>query len=123
MLNKIGFGLIFILGLIMVACSPTASARDSASTTGVTQDASPADIGAAALAGLEAIGWDIKGFEAEVRAVDGDYANVTITSTDPPGGFTAFMIRQDGEWTVAAHGSAYNPEELKAMGFPDSVLK
>jgi hypothetical protein len=33
------------------------------------------------------------------------------------------MIRQDGEWTVAAHGSAYNPEELKAMGFPDSVLK
>lgn len=81
------------------------------------------DIDGAALAGLEAIGWDITGFQAEVRAVEGDYANVTITSTNPPGGFTAFMMRQNGAWTVAVHGSAYNPEELQAMGFPDSVLK
>ncbi len=80
------------------------------------------DIGGAALAGLEAIGWDVEGFSAEVTAVDGDYASVTVHSTNPPGGFTAFMMRQDGQWTVVAHGSAYNPEELKAMGFSESVL-
>jgi hypothetical protein len=79
-------------------------------------------IGTAALAGLEAIGWDITGFEAETAVVDGDYARVTVHATNPPGGFTAFMLRQDGQWTVAAHGSAFNPEELKGMGFPDSVL-
>lgn len=82
------------------------------------------DIGAAALAGLEAIGWDVVGggFTAEVEAVDGDYARVTVHSTNPPGGFTVFMTRQDGAWTVAAHGSAYNPEHIKEMGFPDSVM-
>lgn len=84
--------------------------------------ASSEDIGAAAMAGLEKIGWDVEGFSAEVTAVDGDYARVTISTTNPPGGFTAFMVRQAGEWTVAAHGSAFNPEELKTMGFPDSVL-
>lgn len=84
--------------------------------------ASSDEIGEAALADLQQIGWDVEGFSAEVTAVDGDYARVTITSTNPPGGFTAFMMRQDGQWTVAAHGSAYNPEELKTMGFPDSVL-
>lgn len=80
------------------------------------------EIAAAALAGLQAIGWDIAGFEAKTEVVDGDYARVTITTTNPPGGFTAFMVRQASEWTVAAHGSAFNPEELKTMGFPDSVL-
>lgn len=86
--------------------------------------ASSDEIGAAALAGLEAIGWDVVGggFTAEVEAVDGDYARVTVHSTNPPGGFTVFMTRQDGAWTVAAHGSAYNPEHIKEMGFPDSVM-
>lgn len=84
--------------------------------------ASSDEIGKAALVGLQQIGWDINGFSAETTAVDGDHARVTITSTDPPGGFTAFMVRQAGEWIVAAHGSAFNPEELKTMGFPDSVL-
>ncbi len=80
------------------------------------------EVAAAALAGLEAIGWDIAGFEAETELVAGGYARVAIHSTNPPGGFTAFMVRQAGEWTVAAHGSAFNPEELKSMGFPDTVL-
>lgn len=80
------------------------------------------DIGAAAITGLEQIGWDVAGFSAEVTAVEGDYARVSIATTNPPGGFTAFMVRQDGEWTVALHGSAFNPEELKTMGFPETVL-
>ncbi len=86
--------------------------------------ASSDDIGAAALAGLEAIGWDVEdgGFTAEVVAEDGDYARVTISSTNPPGGFTVFMMKQEGQWTVAAHGSAFNPDDIKAMGFPDSVM-
>ncbi len=80
------------------------------------------EISEAALAGLQQVGWDINGFSAETTVIDGDYARVTITSTDPPGGFTAFMKQKGGHWTVAAHGSAYNPDELKTMGFPDSVL-
>lgn len=89
---------------------------------GQVADGGSDDIGSAALAGLQQIGWDINGFSAETVAVDGNYARVTITSASPPGGFSAFMMRQDGQWTLAAHGSAFNPDELEAMGFPGSVL-
>jgi hypothetical protein len=80
------------------------------------------DIADAALSGLAEIGWDITGFAAETQVVDGDYARVLISSSNPPGGFTAYMIKKGGAWTVAAHGSAFNPAELSALGIPDSVL-
>ena len=80
------------------------------------------EIEEASLAGLQQIGWDITGFSAKTVAVEGGYARVTITSTHPPGSFTAFLRQQAGTWTVVLHGSAYNPDELKTLGLPDSVL-
>ena len=79
------------------------------------------EIGAAALADLAALGWDVSDFTAEVEAVGGNYARVLIRSHNPPGGFTAFLHQQD-RWQVIAHGSAFNPVQLQELGIPSSVL-
>jgi hypothetical protein len=83
------------------------------------------DIGVAALVGLEEIGWDVVGggFTAEVVAVEGDYARVTVHSTNPPGGFAAFMKQQDGQWELLTQGSAFNPAELQALGIPQALIE
>lgn len=81
-----------------------------------------ATVSAAALDGLKEIGWDVSGFSAETEAIDGAYARVLISSSNPPGGFTAYLQRQAEGWQVIAHGSAFNPAELAALGIPESVL-
>ncbi len=80
------------------------------------------EIGEAALAGLARIGWDIAGFSAEVEVIDGDFARVLIHSSDPPGGFSAYLARAGGSWDVLAHGSAFNPQELLDKGIPGSLI-
>jgi hypothetical protein len=108
--------LIVVFALFLVAYSTAVDARNS----------SPANeneaIGKATLSGLEAIGWDVTNFTAETQAVAGDYARVRVESSNPPGGFNVFLQRQQGSWQVIAHGSAFNPAELQALGIPDSVL-
>jgi hypothetical protein len=106
--------LILALALFLAACS-TAGGRNSASADNNEQ------IGAAALADLAALGWDVSDFTAEVEAVERNYARVLIRSHNPPGGFTAFLHRQEG-WQVIAHGSAFNPAQLQKLGMPNSVL-
>lgn len=103
--------LLFALALVVGATVLAGSAGQGAK-----------DIGAAAIASLEEIGWDVEGFTAEMEAVAGDYARVRIDSVNPPGGFTAYVQKQDDDWEVIAHGSAFNPEELKALGIPDGIL-
>jgi hypothetical protein len=114
MLKNIGLAFMLILVLVLPACSPQFAGGQS----GGSQD----EIGAAALAGLEAIGWDIAGFEATTEMVDGAYARVSVASSNPPGGFTAFMQLVDGQWALLTQGSAFNPADLQAMGIPNSVL-
>lgn len=106
--------LILALALFLTACS-TAGGRNSASADNNEQ------IGAAALADLAALGWDVSDFTVEVEAVERNYARVLIRSHNPPGGFTAFLHRQDS-WQLIAHGSAFNPVQLQELGIPNSVL-
>lgn len=81
-----------------------------------------AEIEEAALLGLESIGWDIAGFSAEIGAVEGNFAFVTIHSTNPPGGFGTYLQKINGQWQVAVHGSGVNPDELMKLGFPSSMI-
>lgn len=108
--------LLLVVTLFLVACSTAVNARSNV------QAKSNNDAGKAALAGLQAIGWDITGFTAEIEVVDGDYARVLIHSSNPPGGFTAFLQRKADGWQVIAHGSAFNPAELQEQGIPNSLL-
>jgi predicted small secreted protein len=115
MFHRLVTMLLLVVTLFLAACS-TAADVGSRSAADASQD-----VAAAALTGLTAIGWDTTGFTAETELVDGDFARVTIHSSDPPGGFTVFLQQKDG-WQVIAHGSGYNPVELHGLGIPDSVL-
>ncbi|MBE2201251.1 MAG: hypothetical protein IAE79_21735 [Anaerolinea sp.] len=108
--------LLLVFALFLTACSAAVGAGSSP----------PANeneaLGKATLAGLEAIGWDVTNFTAVTEAVDKDYARVRVESNNPPGGFNVFLQRQQGSWQVIAHGSAFDPAELRGLGVPDSVL-
>jgi hypothetical protein len=109
-------GLVGVLSVIVVACSWIAQA-----SVGEGDSRSEA-IAAKALDDLVAKGWDMAGATAEVEAVDGDFARVLIHTVNPPGGFTAFIGREAGEWRLLAEGSAFNPADLQALGIPNRVL-
>lgn len=61
--------------------------------------------------------------EVTVKQIDGDYARVEIISIDPesPGGWNAFMKREDGGWTTVHSGSGMEKEHVEAAGIPESV--
>jgi hypothetical protein len=63
-------------------------------------------------------------FKVSVDKVEGDYARVTVHSTDPQGGFSGFLRKYPSKgWTVIFIGSGINPEELEQMGVPASLLQ
>jgi hypothetical protein len=115
MYHKLVTTLLLVGTLFLAACSMTVGAGNRAAAD------RGQDLARAALAGLNAIGWDTTGFTAETELVDGDFARVTIHTSNPPGGFTAFLQQKDS-WQLIAHGSAFNPVELHELGIPDSVL-
>lgn len=61
--------------------------------------------------------------EVQIKQIDGDYARVEIISIDPesPGGFNAFMKRENGAWTTLIAGSGMEREHVEALGIPENV--
>jgi len=61
--------------------------------------------------------------DVTIKQIDGDYARVEIISTDPesPGGFNAFVKREDGGWTTVIAGSGMEKEQVESIGIPESV--
>lgn len=115
------FATLFVLGaitsaLLLSACSllesPSASARtpEEAITEAVHDY-------------LEEQGAPISQMEVQIKQIDGDYARVEIISIDPesPGGFNAFMEREDGVWTTVIAGSGMELEHVESFGIPESV--
>lgn len=72
---------------------------------------------------LDEQGAPISQMEVQVKQIDGDYARVEIISTDPesPGGFNAFMKREDSGWTTLIAGSGMEKEQVESLGIPESV--
>ncbi|MGD2078682.1 MAG: hypothetical protein PVH18_09885 [Chloroflexota bacterium] len=72
---------------------------------------------------LEEQGAPVDTMEVQIKRIDGDYAWVEIISTDPdsPGGFNAFMKREDSGWTTVIAGSGMEKEHVEAAGIPESV--
>jgi len=111
----------FIIGailstLLLSACSllesPTAS------------DGSPEEaITTAVYDYLGAEGAPADKMEVQIKQIDGDYARVEIISIDPesPGGFNAFMKRENGAWTTLIAGSGMEREHVEALGIPENV--
>jgi hypothetical protein len=105
-----------ISGLLLSACglleSPGASARtpEEAITEAVRDY-------------LEEQGAPFDQMEVQIKQIDGDYARVEIISTDPesPGGFNAFMKREDGVWITVVAGSGMELEHVESLGIPESV--
>jgi hypothetical protein len=61
-------------------------------------------------------------FEVEVNAVEGDYARVTVHSTEPQGGFGGYLKRESDAWKVLLIASGINPYDLYVLGVPLSVM-
>jgi hypothetical protein len=72
---------------------------------------------------LEGQGAPISQMEVQIKQIDGDYARVEIISTDPesPGGFNAFMKREDNVWTTLVAGSGMEQTHVESLGIPESV--
>jgi hypothetical protein len=72
---------------------------------------------------LDGQGTPIDKLEVTVKQIDGDYARVEIISTDPesPGGWNAFLKREQGSWTTVLSGSGMEKEHVEAAGIPESV--
>jgi hypothetical protein len=72
---------------------------------------------------LEQQGAPVELMEIEVTQIDGDYARVEIISTDPeaPGGFNAFLKRENDIWTTVLSGSGMEQAQVQALGIPVSV--
>jgi hypothetical protein len=72
---------------------------------------------------LEEQGAPISQMEVQIKQFEGDYARVEIISTDPesPGGFNAFLKREDGVWTTIIAGSGMEREHVESAGIPESV--
>lgn len=113
---------LLITGLIAAAALLASYLISSASQGRASTPDSGTEIEASALLGLEQIGWDITGFEAELAKLEGDFARVTIHSSNPPGGFSAILKRENATWVVVLHGSAMNPADLDTLGVPQSIL-
>ena len=102
--------------LLLTACSLLESSDISAK--------SPEDaIAGAVIDYLDEQGAPSDQMEVFVRQIDGDYARVEVISTDPesPGGFNAFLKREDGGWTTMIAGSGMEKEQVASIGIPESV--
>ena len=103
--------------LLLSACSLLESASDS------TPEADEA-IAAAVQDYMAEQGGPFEQVEVEIEQLEGDYARVQIVSTDPaePGGLTGFLQRSGGDWMVLITGSGFNPDEVQALGIPESIV-
>lgn len=72
---------------------------------------------------LEEQGAPISQMEVQIKQFEGDYARVEIISTDPesPGGFNAFLKREDNVWTTVVAGSGMEREQVESLGIPENV--
>lgn len=60
----------------------------------------------------------------DVQMVELGYARVGIRAPDPNGqigGFTGYLKREEGNWTMLGIGSAFNSEELNQWAVPESL--
>jgi hypothetical protein len=59
-----------------------------------------------------------------VEAVEQGFARVSVSSEEPPIGFTGFLRRNSefGRWEVISIGSGFNPVELQEKGVPEFIL-
>jgi hypothetical protein len=108
--------------LLLLAVYVASSVPVAGTGAGRAPEAVSAEIEYAALTGLAEIGWDTTGFDAKLVKVEGNFARVAITSSEPPGGFSAVLSYESGLWGVVAHGSAFNPADLEELGVPLSIL-
>jgi hypothetical protein len=59
-----------------------------------------------------------------IEAVEQGFARVSVSSEEPPIGFTGFLRRNSefGRWEVISIGSGFNPTELQEKGVPEFIL-
>lgn len=101
--------------LLLSACGPDETAGGA--------DPGPEDAAAAVRDYLLAQGAPVDKMDIQVKQSDGDFARVEVISVDPesPGGFNAFVGRQNGSWTTLIAGSGMEREHVEALGIPQNV--
>lgn len=87
---------------------------------GRTAQTETGDIEQAVLDGLRSLNADVTGATIAVEEVLGDYAYTTVSTSH--GGFSAYVKRDGAAWTLLTQGSAFNPEELRGLGIPESLI-
>jgi hypothetical protein len=72
---------------------------------------------------LQEQGAPVDQMEVQIKQIDGDYARVEIISIDPdsPGGFNAFVKRENSDWITIIAGSGMEREHVESLGIPESV--
>ena len=104
----------------LAACSPTSEGEPIATQSVMTPEQ---DVVTALADYLAEQGAPLAGMDLQVKTIAGDYARVEVISTDPalPGGFNAFMKRDNGIWMTVVSGSGMEKEQVEALGVPRSV--
>jgi hypothetical protein len=103
-----------IISLLLLSACQSSSASDQ----------TPEDAIAEAIREhLQAQGAPIDQMDVQIKQIDGDFARAEIISIDPesPGGFNAFLKRENGGWTTLIAGSGMEREQVEALGIPQNV--
>lgn len=114
------FILSLITLLILVACNTAGGIEPTVDLSVMTPEQA---VITALVEYLEGQGAPVSQMNLELKTIAGDYARVEVVSTDPavPGGFSAFMKRENGVWTTVVSGSGIEKEHIEALGIPPSV--
>ena len=114
------FILSLITLLILVACNTAGGIEPTVDLSVMTPEQA---VITALVEYLEGQGAPVSQMNLELKTIAGDYARVEVVSTDPavPGGFSAFMKRENGVWTTVVSGSGIEKEHIEALGIPRSV--
>jgi hypothetical protein len=121
MKHKMLLFLLLLFAVLVVTACNVAEVEDAA---GNAATATPEEAATKALrVYLEGQGAPVSRMEMQVVKIDGDNARIEVISTDPdsPGGFNAFMRRENGLWTTVVSGSGLEREHAAALGIPRSV--
>ncbi len=114
------FILSLITLLILVACNTAGGIEPTVDLSVMTPEQA---VITALVEYLEGQGAPVSQMNLELKTIAGDYARVEVVSTDPavPGGFSAFMKRENGVWTTVVSGSGIEKEHIEALGIPQNV--
>jgi hypothetical protein len=120
MKSKILFMPMLLVLLALVACNAAGDVGPTADPSLMTPEQAAAK---ALIDYLEGQGAPVSQMDVQVKKIAGDYARIEVISTDPasPGGFNAFMKRENGVWTTIVSGSGMEKEHVEALGIPRSV--